>query len=415
MLNSSLMITTDSFFRLIFKTILLLVFLFGGFIQFFVGVPSTLYALIIFLGIYSLIILHTLISRKIYLSKLFIVSFIYLFVIVLNGVVNKTDLFKTLLYFIFPLTPLGVFYLYRIFQKRGLDIENFVNSFFKLVAIIQLPIILIQKYGYNFLIQFNNSNQRINDYDSMFGSFFIKADHALGFFLLLYIMNIIFKLRQNKLKKIPWGMLFYLSITILIMESNLSKLMLFLVLSYYFFLWLYSKINVIGIFVMFFVGILMFNLALKVPAIEGQHEYFKTKYNKETSLHAFKEGYAKRPQVIVTYATHIPVKLIGDGPYDYYNIFKGKFKQTKHFSQLIWTYNDLGLIGVFIIILLAYFMIKRLSLSKESTFLFMVILLFYLFLTNVFSDLAMMLSFILLNNVKKVKVNHSHGPIIKLN
>ena len=82
---------------------------------------------------------------------------------------NKTDLFKTLLYFIFPLTPLGVFYLYRIFQKRGLDIENFVNSFFKLVAIIQLPIILIQKYGYNFLIQFNNSNQRINDYDSMFG------------------------------------------------------------------------------------------------------------------------------------------------------------------------------------------------------------------------------------------------------
>ena len=135
------MITTDSFFRLIFKTILLLVFLFGGFIQFFVGVPSTLYALIIFLGIYSLIILHTLISRKIYLSKLFIVSFIYLFVIVLNGVVNKTDLFKTLLYFIFPLTPLGVFYLYRIFidvRVRSSD-RNIPASWSSVQRIVLLP------------------------------------------------------------------------------------------------------------------------------------------------------------------------------------------------------------------------------------------------------------------------------------
>ena len=143
--------------------------------------------------IWSLILIHTLTTSKVYVS-LFLLWFAVLSIIILvSSVINRTPFHKTLLYIFFALNPLAIFYFYKILEIRGINFQSFLVKFSRFVALIQLPIILLQKYGYKFLIKLNNSNQNINDYDSMFGSFFIKADHALGFFLLLYIINIIFR------------------------------------------------------------------------------------------------------------------------------------------------------------------------------------------------------------------------------
>ena len=346
--------------------ILILMLLVGGLIQYFLGFPNTVYTILIVGYIWFLVLLHTAVSGKVYISSYLIWSLVLFLVILLSGLINGTYFSKVLLYAYFAFNPLIIFYLHKVLDKRKINYRPFLVKFSRFVALAQLPIVLIQKYGYEFLIKFNNSSQGINDYDFMFGTFFIKADHALGFFILFYIINIIFRIRRKEIKKIPWFLLTYLSLTIFIMESNLSKLMLILVLLYYVFLWLYSKINFLGIFAIAFMGIIAFNLLLKIDAVNAQYRYFKSKYTPQESAIAFERGYAKRPQVVVTFATRKPFEWIGHGPYDYFNLLTGKFKKPNHFSQLIWTYNDLGIIGLLTMIIIAFFLTRSLLLDLES-------------------------------------------------
>lgn len=386
--------------------ILILVFLLGGFFQYFIGVPNTVYTLLIVVFIWLLILINTLSSGKIYISFFLVWVIILSIIIFVSALINSSNIFKVLLYVFFSLNPLSIFYLYKILDKRNINIQPFLIRFSRFVALIQLPIILIQKFGFDFLIMLNNSNQGIKDYDFMFGSFFIKADHALGFFLLFYIINVIFRIRRKELKETPWILLAYLSITIFIMESNLTKLMLILVFLYYSFLWLYKKINFLGIFAMVFISIIVFNLSLKIHAINAQYLYFKSRYTPQESSIAFEKGYAKRPQVVVTYATKKELKWIGDGPYNYFNIFTGKFKKTNHFSQLIWSYNDLGIIGLVVTIITAFFLIKSLSLEYESFVLIYGVFILYLFMTTVYFDIAMMLSLFLIRSTGSEKTKY---------
>ena len=393
----------NKLFYYAFISVLFAVFVFGGVIQFFIGVSSTGYSLAITLFMYVLIFFDLILRRKLFLSKVLYISILYLLLVLVSGFVNGSNFLKVILYSIFPLTPLGVFYLCKILEKREISKKNIIFSFFRAVSLIQLPIILVQKYGFDFFIKFNQSSQFIHEYDFMFGTFFIRADHSLGFFILMYIINIIFKIRRNEITRVPWVLLAYLTLTVFLMESNLTKLMLIFVVGYYMFLWLYSKVKVVGIVLMIFIAALLFKVALSVGPIKEQYNYVQNKYTKKVSIAAYNKGYAKRPQVVIAYLTCFPIKFIGDGPYNYFNIFEGVFKQTKHFSQLIWTYNDLGLLGLLVVSFLSLYMIKSLSVDNKSIVLILFVFFAYLFLTNIFSDLAMMLSLNLLISKTKDK------------
>ena len=117
--------------------------------------------------------------------------------------------------------------------------------------------------------------------------------------------------------------------------------------------------------------------------------------------------YAKRPHILIDFVVNKPVEWIGNGPYDYFNIVTAKFKNTKHFSQMIWTYNDLGLLGFIFIILLLYQLLITLRLKKREFRILFIICLFYLFMTNFFSDLTMMFSFILLKTRDSTLLNNN--------
>ena len=112
-------------------------------------------------------------------------------------------------------------------------------------------------------------------------------------------------------------------------------------------------------------------------------------------------GYAKRPHVVLYQLNHEKFKWIGNGPYDYYDILKGEFRNTIHFSQLIWFYNDIGIIGFILGLIGLYMIIKNLNLTKESKLILFGIMLLYLFMTNVYGDVSMLISLLLLTNTSK--------------
>lgn len=384
----------------LFIVLMASVYFIGGFFQFFLGIPSTVYSILV-LGLIYLIALLTILVRngKVPRSNIILFCLLYVILIIVSGSINNSDLKKIILYFIFPLVPLGVFLAVDGLISAGVNVKKLSSFFFKALIIIQLPIILIQKYGYDFLIRFNNSNQFIGDYDFMFGSFFLKADHSLGFFLLTYFLATIFQFRKGGRKQMPWVLIGYICVTILLLESNLTKLMFFIVLTYYGVIWANKRVRYSGVIAIFLVGYVMFNLALSVPKIQTELFFLKNKYTVSESVKAVERGYAKRPQIVISYIQE-SLKIIGEGPYDYYNLLTGEFKKAMNFSQLIWTYNDLGILGIMVIMLLLFAIIKYLDIDRESRILLTFILLFYLFMTNVYYDIGMMLSLFIIVNRK---------------
>jgi len=377
----------------------ILIYLSPGFIQFFFGVPSTAYALGLTILICLIVFFDILIRKRIILNKAIKVFLLLAIIIIVSGLINKTGPLKTLLYLNFAITPIVINYLIEILNKRNLVIRKQLSRLFLIVLIIQLPVIIFQKYFYSFLVKFSNANQGISEVDFMFGTFALKADHALGFFLIIYFLSIIFKIKSGKLKnKINYLTLIYISFIIVIMESNLTKVILLLIIGYYLALWIFKKINIFGIFLVVLVGIFLFNLAMTSRVIESQMDHYTRTLNKEYSIKAVERGYEKRPHIVIYQLNNEPFKWIGNGPYDYYNILKGEFKKTIHFSQIIWFYNDLGLIGLILGVIALFLVIKNLNLRRESTWLFMGIMILYLFMTNVLGDVSMMFSLLLLNN-----------------
>ena len=226
----------------------------------------------------------------------------------------------------------------------------------------------------------------------MFGSLFVKADHALGFFLLLNIFNLLENNKKYGIIKAPWLVMAYLGVTILISESNISKLMLLVLIVFLVYRSFPKKIRLVSLVIALATAGVLATQALKMEKVQTQLYFIENQYNPEKSWENFQKGIAKRPQVVIAYAAVLPFKWVGDGPYSYFNILTGEFTMAKHFSQFIWTYADLGVIGVVLLIFLLYHLAASLRTSR-FVFLFVFgMILIYAFMTTIFSDLAIMIT-----------------------
>lgn len=319
---------------------------------------------------------------------------------VLSSLVNNTKVLKTIIYFIFILIPLGAYLFFKVNQKENYVSQTSISRIYLFISLIQLPIILLQRYGaYDILIGFNRSSQSIASFDFMFGSFFLKADHALGFFLIFNIINLIENNKNKNITKYGALVITYLSITILLTESNISKLILILLFLYISYVKFPKRIKILSIFFMMTISYIAFNSFKNIKAFDREIYFIKKEYNQKKSLGNFKRGIAKRPQVVITYLTSLPVKYLGEGPYSYFNVLTGKFTLTEHFSQIIWTYADLGIFGLILFLLILYNLVLNLGLDPSMNFLVFSIVLVYSFMTNIFSDLAITITMVsILNN-----------------
>jgi hypothetical protein len=234
----------------------------------------------------------------------------------------------------------------------------------------------------------------------MFGTFFIKSDHSLGVFLLAVIAVI---LTKNEGLRKPFRLrmfsIIYLSITLLMTESNISKLFLFVILAITFVIPIYKKH---GKSKRFKIAALLLVVAITLFGYSQRDEQyiknrlggdFRRQFALQTAEKFYELGTAKRFQVIIVAAKKLDTKWIGDGPYSYFDIRTGKFRQTQHFSQLIWSYYDLGIIGLIIVFFFLFAILGCLETGKGwPVILFTLIFFAYAFYTTVLSDIAIFLT-----------------------
>ena len=331
-------------------------FVLSGFLSFFLGVSNTIISLFFsFSFVFWYLIKPNRIIRKEILNFGQITVFIIIYIF-FTSFINKQGIIRPIIYSQFYLIPLILLFL--IYENYNLTFRFLtlkkVKNWMLLLALLQLPILLIQNNFFDVLIGFNFSGQKIYSVDFEFGSFPLKNDHALGFFLvvnLLYIWSN--KVLKNKLQLLLASIV--LLVNLLLTNSNVSILFAAIAIAFL----VLKKRNEIKIKIsfkkiliilisLFFIIVLMEYTELKF------YSDFKNKFSHKldirTSLKWFKKGFARREQIILVLLND-NITYLGHGAYAYFDILAGKFNRTfRHFSQLIWSYYDLGVIG-----LLAFF------------------------------------------------------------
>lgn len=403
------MIRLKSIYQFSFYLVALIVFLFGGLMQFFFGVSSTGLTI----GLCCLMLfnyfLYVMVHKRIVINKIVLIAILYCVTIVLSGFINNSPLINIVVYCLFPLLPLSVFLFFYINYENNFIVPKAIYKIIFFIALIQLPILLIQRYFYDILIIFNHSGQTIKSFDFLFGSFLLKSDHSLGCFLLFTTISLLFNISGvRKYIKFPIIIAIYLSISLLFSESNISKALL--VLTWVVFLVNYLQrmiprelftrkfflVFVLSLFALGFYNIR--NIELITSKVGGT---FENHYTVEKSTRFFYEGTAKREQIVIFALSELDTKYIGDGPYSYFDIRTGEFKNTIHFSQIIWTYFDLGLVGLILIFLYAYYLIKYMVPNNRKMFFSLLFLTgIYMFYTTPFSEIGILFNLFLFFNIK---------------
>ncbi len=385
---------------LCFHLVFLVVFLFGGFFQFILGFSNTILTFFIVVFLLAVYSCYAILVQKLVFSKILAWGLLFSLAIIVTGIFRGTSVLLIAIYLVFPLLPIAVYLFFYINYKERILTNGNIFRLFYYIAILQLPILVIQKNFYEYLIPFNNSGQTIEWFDFMFGTFFIKSDHSLGVFLLLVIALILTKnTSTTKVVRLRFPSIVYLSITLLLTESNISKLFLFLLLTITVVIPFYKKYRKRKRFKI--AAVLLTSAVILFGYSQRDKKYiqdrlggeFKRQFSLESAERFYELGTAKRFQVIIVAAKKLETKWVGDAPYSYFDIRTGKFKQTRHFSQLIWSYYDLGLVGLGIVLFYMIAILGYLEIGRGWPYiLFAGIFMAYSFYTTVLSDIAIFLT-----------------------
>lgn len=397
---------------LAFYLITLIIFVFGGALQYLLGISNTMLTFFLVVFIFSVYAIYAILKQRIVLNRITFFSIAYLSFIILIGLIRNSNIISILTYLIFPLMPLAVFlFSYINYKESYISFQKIFRLYFY-ISLIQLPVLLVQKNFYNLLIGINNSGQKIEWFDFMFGTFFIKSDHSLGIFILIIVATILFKPEKIKnIVKWPKISILYLCVTLFMTESNISKLFLVILLSTFFIIPFYKKhaktlrfkiaVGLLASTVLF-AGYSVRNKDFIQNRLGGKLEQ---QFSIKNAEKFYKLKTAKRFQIVMVAYSKIKTKWIGDGPYSYFNIRTGKFKQTRHFTQLIWTYFDLGIFGIILVLAYILSLTSYLDIDKGLPYLlFLGVFLVYSFYTTIFSDITIIFGvFTIFNKTNQFK------------
>ncbi|WP_019037499.1 hypothetical protein [Psychroflexus tropicus] len=403
------MLKLKTIYTISFYLILSFTFLIGGLLQFIIGLSNT--GLTIVLGFVMLLnyIVYALVKKKIMLNWVFISFLLYMLSILISALFNGTNTAKTLIYLNFSILPLSTFYFFYINRKEGYLNPRSYLQFILFIACIQLPVLLIQGNFYDQLMTFNNSGQNIASFDFLYGTFLVKSDHSLGCFLLFIIAGLLFDFNNiSNYVKYRFFYALYLSITVLLAESNISKALLISTWAIYIIYLVYSRIPksiynrkfyiIVTSLAFVFLVYNIRNIGFITSKLGGTIE---NNYTVEKAKYFYDEAKAKRLQIIIVAINELETKYIGSGPYSYFDILTGKFKNTIHFSQFIWCYFDLGLFGLLTLLFYIYHLIR--STLKKNQYLFIFIFpitIIYMMYTTPFSEIGILISLFLIFSIK---------------
>jgi len=384
-----------------FFLIFTILYIFSGSFIYFTGLPyRPIY--VIFL------ILPLILVYEINLARYLIYLLLFLVITLISLVINNSSITGFIQYLRFLVVPfLMVFLVDTYFRPYKI---NKILKWLVFVALIQIPVVVIQKIFYNTLIPLGKGT--ISEPDFYFGTFPWSGDPSMTFFLNCLIIYFLFNERHCFSNKRRFLLSILLSIPIILSGSDVMRLINFFLWAS-FFTFKFKKIVTLTILIslIFFTPFISKHIQMpaalsKVMLLKDVNEIPKGR----GTLEEFKSGKYAREAGFYYFFIHKPISLFGDGPGEYVAGFSKKMKLGIS-GHLLLFYAEIGLLGLFASYMTLYKINFR---HKKTTFFnsnkclkYLFISLLFLSLTsNILNDTSVMFTVAIFSKLFNI-TNHS--------
>lgn len=382
-----------AFFYLLF----VICFIVGGSAQ-FLGIISNTATTIILISMYSVYLMTKVcFTMKVKWSFIFIVLMLFSLDIVISGKIHHRGGLRTFIYLLYALVPFCSFYFINEYVTS--DNIKSILRYFIIISIVQLPVLIFQYSFYPYLMAI--TRVQVRDEDIGFGTFFLKADAAMGTFILFLIVFILFDKRSSFIKNknllVAW-----LILTLTICGSKISILLLFLIFLGGF---ISKHRKNYALMIGFTLCISLFFVKYSGPLLQA----IVSEYSRVDSWENVDQVPRYAPLLI--FASK-PISFLGDGPFTFYDPVTNNWLYGGGHSLWYFLYSDLGVLGLFLSTLIFYLMSKHGAKrgSNCSSIYFFIIMIVSLFTTSM-SDISMMFIYSFYLGTWKIDLFREHGRL----
>ena len=359
-------------FRTVFNILFIIYFFLMGSLQFF-GLSATIFSYLSVFLVSLLFLLYFLYMRKLRINNFIKINLVFAVVIIISFLYNDSDIYGLIYYLGYVFIPIFIYLLvYRI--KSEVNFEKLI----RVVVIVQIPVLLLQFIFPNYIFY---STESISEIDRMFGTFPLKSDHFVGFFML---SNIFFLMIKQSKSVVDYVFLILSIIAIILLNSMSSKVLLVLLIAYYLFVFSDLRLKIILIFISFIFAISSYFIVVGNPSLLPDLLKF-------TDISRISEGDATRFQTLYYFVSN-KLMILGNGPASYFNPLVGEFTFNANFSQIIWSYYDLGIIGLFIVFLLPFSFYTMFQINNKIKRALLFLFFIFCFFTTLLDQIAFLLT-----------------------
>lgn len=377
--------------KIIFYLCFIFLFCIGGLIT-LLGVPFRM-AYVSFLPL-SLIPLYGIrITKSLFVIVLFSIA------VLLSAIYNRSSIGELLSFLRFIVIPFAMYYIVTSYVTSK-NIQKIIKLCVY-VAILQPPLILLQKLFYSKIVQL--SGLSIMKVDIGFGSFYIADDPAMSFFVIGMILFLLFDRRNNYFLKMRIPIALWISSAILMANSILLTIVTLAIWLAFLVIKMLSRnfILAVSLFSIFSVGAITVLSTSYSDQVQEKLIYLKGVISPENaSADLFLEGRYSRSYAVIYYINQ-PLKLLGDGPSKYYNPLTREYK-VGNTGQIFTFYSEIGLLGL----VLGYILLFQMTRTSRSSMIvalpYCITLALLSTTTSIFSDASIMFAYVLFLNTNLV-------------
>lgn len=327
-------------------------------------------------------------NRYYSLSVIFVLFFFF------NAYWNGIGLISAAKYSKYALIPFLAYFTTDI----SLD-KNTANKLLSLliwIGLVQLPVVVVQNLFVGQLVGYTVVPDMLHE-DFTTGTFWLRNDPALNFFLIALISFLLFSshsLTQTKTR----FLISYFTITLLLSNSKLALLILVGI----FILFALRDMSIANFFkylsiATLVVGVLFFFFSEAIT-IKLQTMYSQMTNVSEGAVKEFLKGGYSRTAALV-YLISEPLKVVGDGVGAYVDLDTNEYRWGLR-GQIFIFYAEIGIIGLTLSYYLAYAMVKEVA---KKMMLFHVVILgsfvLFTYTSRPFADFSILLTILLFSRI----------------
>jgi hypothetical protein len=373
--------------QIVFYTVLAFVYLLSGIIILTNIFPYRL-------GLVSFLIIPLFLFYGIKVDRV-LLAFLGLTIIVFfSGILNGSSLLEVLIFLRILAFSYLIYYLVEIYINKA-NISK-ILSLCTALAIVQLPVIIVQQLTYDYLPERLRLGILRLRWDFAFGTF-RPGDSALNFFLNLLLIYLLFNPRSMKLVKYGKLLALWLSVTVLISSSEISKVILVIIWGSYFITHINRKTTLYFGFAFVIVITLLvgsgYSEALVTPVTTTINRAVRDFSPERVELYL--EGSYARGAALYYFFTN-DILWFGDGPSKYTDPISGE-RLRGNMGHVYTFYSEVGLLG-WLMSVLIYFLIAFRPNKGKIKFTLSLLLMFIAvqilsFTNNIMNDISVVLTY----------------------